>query len=356
VPVNPNEAPSTSQPTRFVEHPARRRAWRAAQRNLAWGVAFLFAALSVVSVAMFIGGARAMMPLLIGLLSFTVLWVLARMKIFGQRNGVFFSLAIVALLGAIVGLAEQGWTHLAKRAPVEPRVAVGDSSSSPLPAVTAPQIPSLIQALQLETPDPSLPRVRANRSLTTTIGGTTYRINQGEIFLFSDEKGGEMTLSAGEYLARVPSNAMVPLAPEPPKAATVKIDDGKSALEQKANAEITTRAQQEAARRFPALSRVGSPENKDFVDTAKELAQRHSDFLDNPEWPLELAQMLARRNGWRERGVIEDETPAVVDSPIAPGTKVLAAPSAPESVIPEPVTPGPAVDPDIPLPPREPGR
>ncbi len=359
VPVNPNEAPSNSQPTRFVEHPARRRAWRAAQRNLAWGVAFLFAALSVVSVAIFIGGARALMPLLIGLISFTTLWVLARMKIFAQRNGVFFSLAIVALLGALIGLAEQGWKHFADRAPAEPRVAVGGSSSAPAPA--APQIPSLIQALRLETPDPTLPRARATRNLTTTIGGATYRINQGDIFLFAEEKGGEMTLSAGEYLARVPTDSMAMLAPEPPRAADVKIDDGQSALEKKANAAITARAQQEAARRYPALSRVGSPENKDFVNTAKELADRHSDFLENPEWPLELAQMLARRNGWKERGVIEDEAPAVVDSRIAPGTKVLAEPvipepATPEPVIPSPVTPGPAVDPDIPPPPREPGR
>lgn len=360
VPVNPNEAPSTPPPTRFVEHPARRRAWRAAQRNLAWGVAFLFAAVSVASVALFIGGARALMPLLIGLISFTTLWVLARMKIFGQRNGVFFSLAIVALLGAIIGLAEQGWMHVANRTPAEPRVALGDSSSAPAPASAAP-MPSLIQALRLETPDPTLPRARATRTFTTTIGSTTYRINQGDTFLFAEEKGGEMTLSAGEYLARVPSEAMAMLAPEPPKVADLKIDDGQSALEKKANAEITARAQQEAARRYPALSRGDSPENKDFVSTAKELAARHSDFLENPEWPLELAQMLARRNGWKERGVIEDEAPAVVDSKIAPGTKVLAEPTAPEPaepapVIPSPVTPERSVDPDIPPPPREPGR
>src|SRR4051794_10006207 len=108
VPVLPNESSSPKPPTRFVEHPARRRAWRYAQRNLAWGAAFLFAALGLLGVALYIGGPAAMLPPVLCMLSFTALWILARLKIFSQRNGVFFSLAIVALLGALAALAQQG--------------------------------------------------------------------------------------------------------------------------------------------------------------------------------------------------------------------------------------------------------
>lgn len=342
VSVNPNETSTTSQQPRFVEHPARRRAWRAAQRNLAWGVAFLFAALSVVSVAVFIGGPRAMLPLFICVLSFTALWVLARMKIFAQRNGVFFSLAIIAMLGALAALIEQAWLHLANRTTSEPRVATS------MPAQPTP-IPALIEALQLEIPDSTLPRARATREITTAIGGKTYRIRRGDVFLFTDEKGGEVTIGAGEFLARVPSDSMELLAPSATKTAATKPEPAKNPLEEKANAEITERSRQEAIRRYPALLRKGTPENKDFVETVNDLVSRKSDFLENPEWPLELAQMLARRNGWKETGVIEDDTPPVVESKIAPGTKVLAEPVLPT---PPPVT----AEPDIPPPPREPGR
>src|SRR5262245_42862451 len=91
---------SSNQLTRYVEHPGRRRAIRAGRRNLAWGVAFLFAAACVCGISLFVGGPRAVIPPILFLACFTVLWVLARMKVFSQRNGVFFGLAVTALLGA----------------------------------------------------------------------------------------------------------------------------------------------------------------------------------------------------------------------------------------------------------------
>lgn len=288
-----------------------------------------------------------MIPPLICVFSFTALWVLARMKIFAQRNGVFFSLAVIAMLGAFAALIEQAWLHLAKRTESEPRVATSMPAQTQ-PPVAAPQIPSLIEALQLEQPDSSLPRARATRDLTTTIGGKTYAIRRGDVFLFSDEKNGEVTLSAGEFLARVPTDSMQILSPTAEAAPAPKSGTIKSVLEDKATAEITQRAQKEAARLYPALGRNGSAENRDFVDTVKELQRRNSDFFDNPEWPLELAQTLARRNGWKQSGVIDDDTPPVVESKIAPGTQVLAEPITP--------SPSPADDPDIPPPPRVPNR
>ncbi len=344
--MNPHDASTTPQQTRFVEHPARRRAWRAGQRNLAWGVAFLFAALSVISIAVFIGGPRAMIPVLTCVLSFTALWVLARMKLFAQRNGVFFSLAIIALLGAFAALIEQGWIHLANRPTPEPRVAT--SVAAQPTAAIQPQLPSLVESLRLEPPDASLPRARATRSLTTVIGGKTYRIDAGDAFLFSDEKGSELIISAGEFLARVPSDAMELLAPAPAKA-NAKAEDTRSPLDKQIDAQATQRAQQQAARRFPGLGRAGSDENKVFLEAYNDLKRRNSDLLDDPDWPIQLAQTLAHRLGWKESGAIEDETATVVESPLAPGTKVLA---------PEPITaaPAPVADPDIPPPPREPNR
>lgn len=334
--VNPNDASSTSQ-TRYVEHPVRRRAHRAAQRNLAWGIAFLFAALSVACFAVFIGGARAMIPILIGVLSFTALWVLARMKVFTQRNGVFFSLTIIALLAALAALVEQGAIHLANRSAIEPRVS---TTAAPQPAMHAePAVPSLIASLGLEPPETGLPRARATREVTTTIGGKTYRISPGDTFLFSDEKGGTITISAGEFLARVPADAMEVLAPAPSTPAVAKRDDPRSPLDKKIDAETTGRAQQEAARRFPGLARQGSAENKAFIEAVADLTRRNSELLDDPEWPVQLAEVLGRRLGWAEAG--EDMPAPVLESKLAPGTQVLA---------PEPAEPG------IPPPPQAPIR
>lgn|GEM_PF-4673167 len=364
MPLNPNES---SSPPRYVDHPARRRAWRHGQRNLAWGVAFLFAALSLVGVAIFVGGPGALLPLLFCGLSFTTLWVLAKLKIFSQRNGVFFSLAVVALIGALATLVQQVWPHLGRVAgsSAEPRVATNIPTAQGLSANAGPmELPNLIEALKLETPDSALPRVRAARDLTTTIGGRSYRINRGDIFLYSEEKGGEVALAAGEFLARVPSNAVEMLAPEPGRslAATAKPEDGQSALEKQANAEITARAQKEVTRRFPGVGKKGSPENRAFVDAVSQLSARRSDLLDDPEWPIELAQTLAHRLGWKESGVIEDEAPQFVEPSIAPGTRVQAEPAAPAETFdpnPLPITPPspqpePASDPDIPPPPRVP--
>jgi len=295
-------------------------------------------------------------------LSFTTLWVLAKLKIFSQRNGVFFSLAVVAMLGALAALAEQVWPHLGGGgSSAEPRVATNIPTAQVLSANSGPmELPSLIESLKLETPDPSLPRVRAARNLTTSIGGKSYRISRGDVFLYSEEKGGEVALAAGEFLARVPSNAVEMLAPEPgrPAVAAAKVDDAQSVLEKQANREITERAQQEVTRRFPGVGKKGSAENKVFVEAVSELSRRHSDLLDDPEWPLELAQTLAHRLGWKETGVIEDDVPQVVEPAIAPGTKVLAEPTDLGDpnlpIAPPSPQPDPRSDPDIPPPPRAP--
>jgi hypothetical protein len=360
--VNPSETHSAATP-RYIEHPARKRAWRAARRNLGWGVAFLIAALGVLGVALMLGGPRAILPLVFVLLSFTTLWVLARLKVFAQRNGVFFSLAVVALLGAGAALIEQMWVQLAPRFEVrrvEPKVALSPPSEATSMAPGGGiELPFLSDALGLEAPDPALPRVRANRDFTTSIAGKTYRVRAGETFLFADEKAGEIYFSAGEFLARVPGSYLSQLAPSPSGgAAAAKADPALLTLEQTANAQITARSQAEAARRFPGLARKDSPENRAYIQAYQDLKARESELLEDPEWPLHLAEMLAQRMGWEEMGVIEAR-PAIAESRIAPGTRVLdeAAPAdatAPQLAPAPEAEPEPEPEPDIPPPPQVP--
>jgi hypothetical protein len=327
---------------RYVEHPGRRRAIRAGRRNLMWGVAFLVAALSVFGIALYVGGARAVLPPAFFLACFTALWVLTRMKVFSQRNGVFFAISVVVLLGASAALMEQAWVYLVQH-PIStsavPNVSLAPPSSS-VP-VQAPEFPLLTESLKIERAENSLPRVRASRDLNVNIGGKTYAVRKGEIFQLADEKNGEFVIAAGEFLARVPVNAMDQLAPElahnsDPKAAS---DDGKGALEKAASAGITKRAQAEAVRRFPGLGKSGSTENKTFVDAYNDLKRSKSDLLDDPEWPVNLAEILARRFGWEEAGVIDADAPAVVEPSIAPGTKMLSEPEEPANARPDRAVP-----------------
>ena len=381
--VNPSDSTPSVQPPRFVEHPARRRAWRAGQRNLAWGTAFFCAALCVLGIAVFSGGARAAVPLVLCVVIFTALWVLARMKVFSQRNGVFFALAVIALLGSGAGLVEQAWMQLSgklPRNPALPNVTMDSREMSPsLPISGAPELPYLVEALSLETPAPTLPRVRALKDTTTQIGAKTYRIRKGDVFFFAEEKPGKIMFSANDSLATVPRDTMELLTPERARSSDSGRGesgfDGEAPSEPATNpsdkaamAKITKQAQEQAVRRFPALGRAGSEENKEFLRTYAELKKERRSFLSDPEWPLNLAEILAQRNGWQAAPDPTDPTgdpaveePQVVEPANAPGTKVLipqklaepprAAPVEKQPELPPPILPnddGPVPPPPTP--------
>jgi hypothetical protein len=359
---------TSAQLTRYVEHPGRRRAIRAGKRNLAWGVAFLFAAVCICGIGLYVGGPRALLVPILFLGCFTALWVLARMKVFAQRNGVFFGVAVTVLLGASVGLLEQAWNYLAKRnagADVAgPNVTLSQSALTSAPAASLH--PLLTQSLKYEEPDSTLPRVRASRDFDISIGGKVYAIRRGDTFQLRDEKNGEFVIVTGEFLARVPLDSMDQLTTEPARAANAKpVDDGKGALEKSESNKITRQSQSEAARRYPGLGQKGSNENKLFLEAYADLKKMKSDLLEDAEWPMRLAEILAQRYGWQESGVIED-APPVTEPTIAPGTKMLSEPQdlvAPKPAlapIPTPQRPKPTEDalpknePDIPPPPRGP--
>ena len=67
-------------------------------------------------------------------------------------------------------------------------------------------------------------------------------------------------------------------------------------------------------RRYPALGVKGSLENQAFINLYTELRDNGGDdFFKNPEWPIELAELLAKRERW-QRGA----APATVGPASAP--------------------------------------
>lgn len=66
-------------------------------------------------------------------------------------------------------------------------------------------------------------------------------------------------------------------------------------------AQATNRSIIEVRRRYPALGVNGSPENQIYLEAYRELERLRPDFFEKPEWPIHLAEIVAKREGWRRQ-------------------------------------------------------
>ncbi|MEO8353123.1 MAG: hypothetical protein ABI680_15440 [Chthoniobacteraceae bacterium] len=337
---------------RYVDVPRRRRSIRAGRRNLFWGIALFFAGLFVLTLGVLMSGPRAVLWPGVAAVTFAVLWVLARLKIFHERNGVFFSLALVLLVGAVMAVCERGFEVLvassAGRSLMVPPARANSEKAESASTASAPLL--LSRVFKLSPVDSAMARIRVLSDTNVIIGDNTYRVMSGETFPFAAAKEGIVIFSAGEFQAQIPQNAVEILAPERGGAAGGASADDPSLADlpeappDPAALEITKRAQDEAARRFPALADSKSPENQEFVRTYKELKDRNSALLQDPQWPVLLAEILAKRMNWQE------VAPAAADGDVVGrGGPPMATPGAvgpepaglnpdePEPGLPEPV-------------------
>jgi hypothetical protein len=92
---------------------------------------------------------------------------------------------------------------------------------------------------------------------------------------------------------------------------------------------VTVGAKNEATRRYPALGVKDSVENTLFVAAYRKYKDEgKAAFFSNPEWPLELAEILATRHHW-----IRGDRPAVLDTPLeAIPDQDLPPPTPPKSI------------------------
>jgi hypothetical protein len=276
-------------------------------RNLAWGVVTLFLALALIAIALFVVGPKALLALMACLLTFTALFVLARMHVFRQRNGGFLALGIVCLFGAAMPLVEVAYNALeifVKSRPITSLAALAQAGSAP--ASDTPLL-SLTEAFALTPPDPKAgPRVKVLKDSRVTIEGKSYLAKAGDVFAFATRQGREVTIAARDLLIALPAEA-VEVTGEKAAAKSAATESAakpaRGAEEPPANetpTQITERAQREAIRRYPALGIKGSLENQMFVNMYTELRDNGGDeFFKNPEWPTELAELLAKRNRWQ---------------------------------------------------------
>ena len=316
--------PASEFEPRYVDVPRRRRAQLAAERNLKWGLAVLLLALGLIGAALIVSGPRALVPIVICLVTLTILWTMARLRVFHQRNGVFFATALVCLLGAAIPMVERGYVELDRMAhapSVDPAPIAATVEARPAPE-KAPEpvaayepnlkLPSLVDSLKVPEPtDPDANLVRIVESTKVMVGRKAYMLNAGDTFTLEEIKNGQVFFRANELRLSVPERAVELMAPATPESAAVA--DAQPQMRPPAvqprrleshvsdkdiDGASTARAQEEAVRRYPGIGQKGSVENALYLEEYKRLQTERPAFFEDEDWPLYLAEGVAKTQGW----------------------------------------------------------
>jgi hypothetical protein len=301
------------------------------------------------AVALIIGGAQAVVPMLSCLLTFAVLWVLLRFQLLRRRNGVFAAVGLVALLGAIIPLIERGYVALAESSrtnaarPVTAAEAAGSS------------IPSLVQEFAITSPDTSVGEfVKVTRDSRVIVDEKPYLLKSGDVFPLEERSAKEVTFSAKDLRISLPAGAVEVFgkpaeqaasntaAATLPKANPAPPDTTAASPPAETPAQATLRAQQEAIRKYPGLGVRDSPENESFLRAVSQLKTSGSILLTDPQWPLELADILAKREGWGGEPPAGNQPPPAVEDETTESAR--SAPEGEEMDAVEPADPAPGAD------------
>ena len=377
-PVAAEERESKVVP-RYVEIPAlRERGF--GPRNLFWGLGTLFLALAILVVALFFAGPKATVSLLTALRTFTVLFVLARLHVFRQRNGGFLALAIVCLLGGVVPLIESGFTALKGSI----SFSKGGAPASSAATGNDSQVPLLSQSFALTPPDGNAQRAKILKDTRVNIGDRTFLIKAGEQFTLLNVKNGQATFAVRDLEVTLPTNIVDVVDPialmngvgggrradsnQPPVGSAPMANTngnpgaggngaassapepgpviapnagGSANMTPKQIAELTAAATETAKQLYPALAVRDSFENMSFVAEFQKIknSKAGTEFFGDPEWPLVLAQQLARRDGWVKGarpmtvGPSTTEPAAILDGPVTGDKEPAVGPAGPADAV-----------------------
>lgn len=279
---------------KYVELP---RGQDSGGRNLRWGLLTLLIAIGLLAWALSSAGPRALMPLAICLATFITLWVIARARLLRQRNGVFLALGIVCLLGALASMVERALPRASKqRVPIADAEATAQTAPPAPPA--EPEAPLLTKEFSVLPPPDSIAHVEVLQDSPVLVGRKRYLIKAGERFALEEVKANEVFFLANELRVALPVDAVRIVADKTPGAS---MPPPPPPTLPETPVQVTARAQLEAVRRYPALGVKDSPENQLFLEAYRELRNSGSNLLKDPEWPVHLADSLARQEGWARK-------------------------------------------------------
>ena len=348
---------------RYVDLPAIRDRGNG-PRNLAWGVVTFLLAFMLLALAVFFSGAKAALALATCLLTFAALFVLARLHLFRQRNGGFLALSVVCLLGALVALSERAFVAadaLLKKQSV--------STSSPS-ASRPPEMdtPLLTQSFALSAPDARRRQVKVLKDSRVVIAEKPFAIKAGDLFPLLETKADQTTFAVRDLRVALPTSVVEILEPgaevkksstasdgplpenktkaspssskpagaSVPSLATANDDPAKREFDR-----LTLIAQKEAILRYPALGVKDSRENRLFVATYNQKKNTgDEEFLSHPDWPILLADELAKSEGWSRDSQTMAGAPSLTD-----GARI-ARPSVDPDTLPPDDTPSILPKPD----------
>lgn len=278
----------------YIDLPPRRKT--AATKNLQIGAVLLGVALNLGLCGNYLAGSRALLPLVSCLAAFTLLWVLARVRLFRQGNGVFLAIGMICLLGTTIALLEIGYRSMTGRSDTA-RILAESSTPAATPAdpgTSSPKSesepPLLTKEMNIQPPPLDARVVKVLKDSKVTVGRKSYLLATGERFILDEVKDGLVIFKANELLLSLPADAVEIIGAEAAPVASAPDDE--------TPAQVTHRAQQQAIRRYPALGVKDSPQNELFLQTYRDLRISGNDALKDPEWPLHVADSLAKREGW----------------------------------------------------------
>ncbi len=282
-----------------------------AGRNLALGLLAALASVPLGGIALFWAPKESFVSLATALLLGVVMFLAIQFRLLLQRNGVFLLLAGGFSLALAVPIAVRLLATGSEWAQTLADFKRQQAAVSPRPAVQPPQSQSSEAASSPKPPQPPAPSAPEPVAVAPT--PIEAREAQG---------------------APIMKTAPAPPVPEP------------EAHPDEDPVQRTTRlAKDEAIRRYPALQSPGNPEHTVYLEAYNELARlRKFDFFKDPKWPLNLAEIVALREGWKRadlkpagtKALEPGATPAplpgsefALDGPQAATASGAATPTAP---------------------------
>jgi len=290
------------------------------RRGLVWGVLLTVIALMLSGVGHRLAPVEARVSLVTGGVLVLGFYVMSSVRVLSRPNGLFLGLAFAFLLVASVPVGMSLWQGAADYA-ARIRVAEvaelrGGSSAGAMGSV--PIAPTAVT--NVVSGDKSLPvsETTADKAVVDVAGS----VGQPAPALAAGATLGpvgvppEERLSVEEREAKIAAMAEISapvmkrgLSPKALVAGglpgeSVSLGQGSSSagmvsgLSQKEFSEKVLQSKLQVVQRYPALGRNGSDEVKVYTEVFNELVRRNRDFFSNPDWPLELAEMVGKREGW----------------------------------------------------------
>ena len=292
--------------------------------NLSWGVLLTVGALVLSGVGHRLAPVEARVALITGGVLVLGHYVMTSVRVFARPNGFFLGLSLAFLLVTAVPVGMSVWQGAADYASrirvtdvADLRNAAGTMSPPPVPVAVAPM--SSGAGSVSEKPESRTDALGEKPNHPAAAGGLGTGLVEGsQTASVATPAGGavEEKLSVEEREAKIAAMAeisapvvkkVVPskgLATGGLPGEDVSLGQGNVSvgavqnLSQKEFNEKVLQSKLQVVQRYPALGRNGSEEVKVYTEVFNELVRRSRDFFLNPDWPLELAELVGKREGW----------------------------------------------------------